>query len=175
MFASTPFVVSLSSFFAVILKNYLPSFCWILSFLPSTTRVFCKKSCYIKLRGLDSLIFPLFISKFELNFLHWSVWFWFGSELHILICFFLNFFYSMNSYFVFYWIVKLLWYFFFAMLLGAYIWYLHHIHVLDWLDIKTVSHHLIKALNCHILKQTAPSSKKIYSLRKRFFPFLLGK
>ena len=68
------------------------SFCWMLSSLPGTTRVFCKKSCYIKLRGLDSLIFPLFISKFELNFLHWSVWFWFGSELHILICFFLHFF-----------------------------------------------------------------------------------
>ena len=29
---------------------------------------------------------------------------------------------------------------FLSMLLGAYIWYLHHIHVLDGLDIKPVSH-----------------------------------
>ena len=132
-----------------------------------------KKSKTSLMFVLKSYVFCLIVYLIKGMYNCFKEWMNYFNMLFSSFFFFLN---SMNSYFVFYWIVKLLWFFFFfAMLLGACIWYLHHIHVLDWLDIKTVSHHLIKALNCHILKQTAPSSKKIYSLRKRFFPFLLGK
>ena len=102
MFASASFVVSLSSFFVVVFKNFLP--CHFVEYW-----FFCQA---IKFSLLICLVLiRLWIAYFNLLFSSF---------------FFLN---SMNSYFVFYWIVKLSWLFFNAMLLVACIWYLHHIHV----------------------------------------------
>ena len=89
-------------------------FCWILSSLPGTTWVFCKKSCCIKLKRFG---WPNFPSIYLIIWIKFSpliclvlIWLWIAYFNLLLSSFF--FFNSMNSYFVFYWTVKLLWFFF---------------------------------------------------------------